>query len=102
MKKILRENMVKPIKLEDITPDALSDIHVKRDNVRLGELTLSSLEEVARERKEALQLFNNIELECQARAMRASVLGFSKVELADALGVEVKQITKWIGSGKNE
>ena len=92
--------MVKPMKLQDITPDALNDIDIKRDNVRLGELTLSSLQEVAKERKEALQLFNGIELECQVRAMRASSLGFSKAELADALGVDVRQITKWIGSDK--
>jgi|AntRauMFilla1563_2_1112583.scaffolds.fasta_scaffold00341_8 hypothetical protein len=98
MKNIIRENSVDPVSLQDITPDYLIDVEVKRDNVRLGELTRNSLLEISQERREIIQLLGAIDLECQARALRASSLGFSKVELAEALDVEVRQITKWIGS----
>jgi len=88
---------MKPIKIEEITPEKLVEIDKRAEEVRLHDLTAKQLDRVARDRKQAEQYFNSVELDCKMRAMRAHTLGFSKTELAKIFDVTPNVIKKWVG-----
>ena len=92
------KNDIMSVTLDEITPEKLEEISKHLENVRLMDLTLASLQKVARERNEAARVFNEVNLDAQLRAMRAHSLGFSKKEIADIFGMTTRQVTKWIGA----
>lgn len=98
MRGVSWENMkMKPLKLEEITPDKILELEKHAENVRLQDLTLSQLQNLSEKRKVAEVTLNKTETECKLRAMRAHSIGFSKAELARIFDVPNKTITKWIG-----
>lgn len=97
MRGVSWDNMnMKPLKLEEITPEKLVEIDKRAENVRLHDLTLSQLEELSTQRSIAEATFSQIEWDCKVRAMRAHSLGFSKAELARIFDVPTNKIKKWV------
>jgi DNA-binding transcriptional regulator YiaG len=88
---------MKPIKIEDITPEKLIEIEEAAENLRIHDMTMQSLQEISKLREEALSYYYDIELQCKIRAFRAINLGFSKAEIARTFNVTTNTITKWIG-----
>lgn len=88
---------MKPITLDEITPDKLIEIENYAQEVRLRDVTLAKLNELVQEREVAIAALRDIETECQLRALRAYNLGFSKAELSRIFNVTTNQITKWVG-----
>jgi len=98
MRDFMWENMnMKPIKLEEITPEKLIEIEQYAQEVRLEQLTLAQLKEISEQREVAIATLSQIEMDCKMRAMRARSLGFSKAELARIFNVNNNTITKWVG-----
>jgi hypothetical protein len=92
------KNNIKPIKLEDITPDKLREIDAKMEDVRLLDITRSALQELARKRNDAIQRLGELDAELHMRVMRAYSLGIDKKELADIFNMTTRQITKLVGA----
>lgn len=88
---------VGPIKLDELTPDKIMEIEKHAQEVRLEQLTLAQLTELAEQREVAMTTLSQIETDCQMRAMRAHSVGFSKAELARIFNVNVNTITRWVG-----
>lgn len=92
------ENMnMKPIKIEDITPELLVDLEQRAASIRLEQLTLSQLDELSKQREVAISTLDELELECKMRCIRAINLGISKAELARIFNVTPNTIKKWVG-----
>lgn len=88
---------MKPIKIEDITPEKLQEIEDFAQGVKLHQLTLDQLRKLSNAREDAIIYLSQVELDCKLRAMRAHTLGFSKKELAKIFNVTANTIKKWIG-----
>lgn len=98
MGRFMWENMnMKPVKIEDITPELLVELEKRAASVRIEQLTLARLNELSEQRQVAIATLNDLELECQMRCMRAHSLGISKAELARIFNVTPNTIKKWIG-----
>lgn len=98
MRQFMWDNMKQePLKLEDITTDKLIEIEKHAEEVRMRELTLASMQNVATERDSLKEQLLRIEMECQARAIRAHSLGFSKVDLGKIFNVTQNTIKRWVG-----
>lgn len=85
------------IRMDEISPEKLAQIDQEMMNLRIHDLTLSSLQKLSEERKGAVDKLNNLELQCKMRAMKAHSIGFSKKELAEIFNVTTNTITKWVG-----
>jgi len=97
MRGVSWDNMnMKPLKLEEITPEKLVEIDARAENVRLQQLTLAQLTELSKERSTAELALQELEWDCKIRAMRAYSLGFSKAELARIFNVPANKIKKWV------
>ena len=90
-------SFMKPLKLEEITPEKLIEIDRELEDIKIGDLTLASLKDLARSREEAINHLNSIENNCKFRAMKATQLGFTKIELSKIFNVTPNTIKKWIG-----
>lgn len=88
------------IRLEDITPDLLQELEAKAEELRLKDMTLRSLNDLAQERAKLVAELDQVTTECQVRVLRAINLGFTKNELSKVFGVTVRQINKWVGNGE--
>jgi DNA-binding transcriptional regulator YiaG len=88
---------MKKIKIEDITPDLILELQKQAQELRLVELTRSSLIERSIRRQSLIQELGEAEINCKIRAIRAYDLGISKKELAEIFNVTTREITKWIG-----
>lgn len=92
------DNMnLEPLKLEDITTEKLLEIEKHAQEVRLKDVTLSAMNEVAKQRENAQKDLLLAEMECQRRAIRARTLGFSKAELGRIFDVSQSTINRWVG-----
>jgi len=94
-KKTKKEIMT--VKMEEISPEKLAKIDQEMMDLRIHDLTLSSLHKLSKDRKEAVDKLSNLELQCKVRAMKAHSIGFSKRELAEIFNVTTNTITKWVG-----
>ena len=81
---------------DEITPEFLAQKERHWDEVRIKELTLNSLKKLGHRRQKAKRDYDLLDGESRLRALRAINLGYYKKELADALGVSVQTINKWI------
>lgn len=88
---------MKPVKIEDITPELLVELEQRAASVRIEQLTLAKLNELSEQRQVALATLSDLELECKMRCLRAFSLGISKAELARIFNVTPNTIKKWIG-----
>lgn len=88
---------MKPLKLEEITPEKIVELEEQAQNLRLMDLTVRQLEELSDQRQLAKMHLSSIENECQIRAMRARSLGFSKAELSRIFKVNSSTIKRWVG-----
>jgi hypothetical protein len=87
----------KPIKsFDEITPEFLAEKERSWEEVRLKELTMANLKKVGSEFHNLKRKSELAEQECRLRAIRAINLGYNKKDLADAMGVDSRTITKWI------
>lgn len=86
-----------PIKIENITPEKLVEIDEAAKQLKLKDMTMHSLAELADQRESAIAHYRQIELQCRTRALRAVNLGFKKSEVAKIFNVTSNTITKWIG-----
>jgi len=97
-------NVRKPISVQDkpitsfdeITPEFLAEKERQWEGVRLKELTLTKLKAVGEEFHEAKIGYQQAEVECKIRVLRAVNLGYDKKELAEAMNLPVQTINKWI------
>jgi len=86
------------VKMKEISPEKLAQIDREIMDLRIQDLTLASLNKIAKERQGTIDKLSKIELQCKVRVMRAMSFGsFSKKEMADIFGVTTQQITKWLG-----
>lgn len=91
----------KPVtSFDQITPEFLAEKERHWEEVRMKELTLANLKEVGADYFKAKAIYDRAVFECKIRAMRAVNLGYDKKELADAMGVPVRTITKWANESK--
>lgn len=88
---------MKPIKIEDITPELLVELEQRAAAIRIEEITLARLKELSFEREVAIAALNDLELDCKMRCIRAHHLGISKAELSRIFNVKPDTIKKWIG-----
>jgi DNA-directed RNA polymerase specialized sigma24 family protein len=91
------KDKIMSVTLGEITPEKLEEIGERLQDLKLVEVTTSSLKRVAEERKFAEQRFNEINTDAQIRAIRAYNLGFSKKEIADIFDMTTRQVTSWLG-----
>jgi len=92
------ENIImKPLKIKEITPDKLIELEQEAQEVRLIDLTARQLENLSDQRQISIMNLNDVELDCQLRAIRAHQAGFSKAELARIFKVNSNTIKKWVG-----
>jgi len=86
------------VKMDEISPEKLAQIDQEMLELRIQDLTLASLKEIAAERKATIDKMSKVELQCKVRIMKAMSFGsFTKKEMADIFEVTTQQITKWIG-----
>lgn len=87
----------KPIKsFDEITPEFLAEKERSWEEIRLKELTMANLKKVGSEFNSLKRKAELAEQGCRLRAIRAINLGYNKKDLADAMGVDPRTITKWI------
>ena len=94
----------KPVSVQDepitsfdqITPEFLAEKEKQWEEVRLKELTLTRLKAVGEEFYSAKTRYQQAEVECKIRVLRATNLGYSKKELAEAMNLPVQTINKWV------
>jgi hypothetical protein len=80
--RIIMDDEIKTVTLEEITPNKLDEIDEQLQNIRLRDITMASLNKLAERRKRAEQELINIDAEAQMRAMRAHLIGFSSKDIA--------------------
>lgn len=86
---------------DEITPEFLAEKERQWEEVRLKELTMANLNKVGEEFHSLKRKAELAEQECRIRAMRAINLGYNKKDLADAMGVDSRTITKWTKGYEN-
>lgn len=94
----------KPVSVQDepitsfneITPEFLAEKEKQWEEVRLKELTLAKLKSVGNEFHDSKLRYQQAEVECKIRVLRAVNLGYNKKELAEAMNLPVQIINKWI------
>lgn len=98
MRGFMWDNMnIGPLKLEEITVDKIIEIENHAQEVRLEQLTLTQLQEVAEKRAKTERELLEIEWDCKLRAMKAHTLGFSKAKLGKIFDVSQSTINRWVG-----
>lgn len=85
------------MKLEDITPESLGEIESRWQEDRISNLVRSSMIELGADLREARQIAADFEIRAKMRAIKLHhQYGFTKKEIAELLGLQVKEINKWL------
>lgn len=85
------------IKLEEITPEKLDQIANEWEESSISDLVSDSVIKLGEQLREARLLFAELDAKARIRAMRLFHFhNFSKRQIADLFGVEIRQVTKWL------
>lgn len=85
------------LKLEDITPETLDQVAAEWQEKRLNDLARDSMIKLGRDLRRKRQEQTNVEMKAKIRAMRLyNQHDFTKKEIADLLGVETREVSKWL------
>jgi ribosomal protein L29 len=88
---------MEPVKLYDISPEKLNEIANAWEENSIAELVSSSVIELGKEIQEAKAWLLHLETKAQIRTMRLFHFhNFTKRQIADLFGVELRQVTKWL------
>lgn len=85
------------LKLEEITPDNLDLVAAQWEEQRIDGLVRDSMVSLGHELRQKRDEQAQVEMRAKIRAMKLyNQHGFAKREIADLLGVDPREVTKWL------
>lgn len=92
---------MKPIQIEEINPDKLDEIAWQWEEQHIENLLRQNVMNLGDEYRRSREYASEIETKCRIRAMRLYYqFKFSKKEIAELFGVEVRVVTRWLKSDR--
>lgn len=88
--------MGQSVRLQDITPESLEQVDRAWETSRLRGLTKTELVAIGRNVRLARMNTNHLEIRTKLRVMKCYQMGFSVEELAELLGLDRKEIRRWV------
>lgn len=88
---------MEPIKINDISIDVLDEVERRWEEDRIIGLVRDNFIALGEQYRKARYEFSVLEARVKIRAMRLyHQHGFSKTEIADLLGLELKEVRRWL------
>lgn len=88
---------MEPIKINDITVDKLDEIAWHLEEDRIAQLARENFIELGEQYRQQRYEFSILEAKTKIRAMRLHHQhGFSVKEIAELLGLELKEVRRWL------
>jgi len=88
---------MEPIKIEDINVDTLDDVAREWAENRMEQLVRDNFIKLGKQYRQQRYEFQVLEAKVKIRTLRLyHHYGFSKPEIADMLGLELKEVRRWL------
>lgn len=85
------------LKLEEITPETLDAVAAEWEEKRLDGLVRDSMIKLGRDLRRKRSEQAQVEMRVKIRAMKLyNQHGFTKREIAELLGVETREVSRWL------
>jgi len=88
---------MEPIKIENITAETLDEVAWRWEEDRVGQVVRDNFIQMGKQYRQQRYEFSILETKVKIRAMRLHHHHkFSKQEIADLLGLELKEVRRWL------